>query len=61
MGLFPILPLSGAIVLLIMAIFVYTRNKNSPINVSYVLFLSSLILWLIGLFISYLTKSQKIG
>lgn len=61
MGLFPILPLSGAIVLFILAVFVYTRNKSSPINFTYMLSLSSLFLWLIGFFFSYLTKNQKLA
>ena len=59
MGLYPILPLLGAAVLLIMAIFVYTRNKNSPINITYALFLSSLIIWLLGTSISYILNNQQ--
>lgn len=61
MNWYPIPPLIGAICVLMIGVFVYSKNRSSIINISFSLFCLFLFVWLISYSLSYLISNVSIS
>lgn len=61
MNIYSFLPLSSSFLAILLGSFVFTKNKNSMINISFSLFCLTICFWLFSYSICYLTKSPQVA